>query len=451
MFRSFVIFAEMRTGSNHLEETLASVPGLMLFGEAFNPLFVGGPKKEELCGLTLAEREKDPFKLLNAMAAEADGALHGFRYFHDHDPRVFDALIADKSCAKIILTRNPAESYVSLKIAQETGQWRLTNFKKAKSAKARFEAPEYFDMLEAHRSFQAKISRALRSTGQTLFPIAYEELGDLEVLNGLLSYLGVEGRLDAIPGRIKRQNPDSLDNKVENWEEMARTLSEAAQFDTAPLPQFEALKGPGVRSYVASSAQKLLFMPMEGGPVSEVARWLEVVETGPLLTGLSQADLRKWASTHQGFRAFTVLRHPLARAYHVFRTSIVPPDIPGFQRIRKVIRQQYGVPLHEARQGNETEAFLAFMRFLKQLQNGQTSLNVPAALTSQTVLIQSFAKLMPPHLILREDELQTALPELSDKAPYVAAPAPEFAFTDEMRKLAMEAYRRDYMAFGFET
>lgn len=46
--------------------------------------------------------------------------LGGFRYFHDHDPRVLDMILDDPGCAKIILTRNPLDSYVSWKIAQAT-------------------------------------------------------------------------------------------------------------------------------------------------------------------------------------------------------------------------------------------------------------------------------------------------------------------------------------------
>jgi LPS sulfotransferase NodH len=43
-FRSFVILAAMRTGSNFLEESLNGVPGITCHGELFNPAFVGYPK-----------------------------------------------------------------------------------------------------------------------------------------------------------------------------------------------------------------------------------------------------------------------------------------------------------------------------------------------------------------------------------------------------------------------
>ncbi|TNF60303.1 MAG: nodulation protein NodH, partial [Rhodobacteraceae bacterium] len=125
-FDYFVVFAEMRTGSNFLETNLNALEGVTCHGEAFNPHFIGYPKKDSLLGLTQAQRDADPMALL-ARIADQPGELAGFRFFHDHDPRVLDPILDDPRCAKIVLTRNPLDSYVSWKIAQATGQWKLTN------------------------------------------------------------------------------------------------------------------------------------------------------------------------------------------------------------------------------------------------------------------------------------------------------------------------------------
>ena len=71
-------------------------------------------------------REKDPFALIERVRGEANG-LAGFRLFWDHDPRVRDAALADPRCAKIVLTRNPVETYVSWKSAMARDQWVLTD------------------------------------------------------------------------------------------------------------------------------------------------------------------------------------------------------------------------------------------------------------------------------------------------------------------------------------
>ncbi len=120
-FEYFVILANMRTGSNLLEANLNAFGDLQSFGEAFNPAFPGSPNNEDLLGVTLQERIDDPLRLLDRIRKQED-VLAGFRYFSDHDPRVFEMLMQDTRCAKIVLTRNPIDSYVSLKIARATGQ-----------------------------------------------------------------------------------------------------------------------------------------------------------------------------------------------------------------------------------------------------------------------------------------------------------------------------------------
>ena len=62
-FDSFVLFAEMRTGSNFLEANINGFADLHCHGEAFNPHFIGYPTREEICGVTLAEREADTDQL----------------------------------------------------------------------------------------------------------------------------------------------------------------------------------------------------------------------------------------------------------------------------------------------------------------------------------------------------------------------------------------------------
>ena len=121
-FRSFVILAAMRTGSNFLEASLNAVPDVTSHGEAFNPSFIGFPDQQDILGVTRSTRDARPAMLLDKIA-QAPG-LNGFRFFPGHDPRVLPQLLSDARCAKIILSRNPVESYVSLSIARETDQWR---------------------------------------------------------------------------------------------------------------------------------------------------------------------------------------------------------------------------------------------------------------------------------------------------------------------------------------
>ena len=120
-FDYFVIFAEMRTGSNFLEENINGLEDVICHGEAFNPSFLGFPEVETLLGETEAQRNKNPFALLDKIKTSED-KISGFRYFHNHDVRIFDVILNDPKCAKIILTRNPLDSLFLGKLP-----WRRVN------------------------------------------------------------------------------------------------------------------------------------------------------------------------------------------------------------------------------------------------------------------------------------------------------------------------------------
>ena len=178
-FDYFVVFAEMRTGSNFLEANLNAFEGLACHGEAFNPHFIGYPNREAILDVTQQARDDQPKQLLRAIKQTPE--LSGFRYFHDHDPRVFDQVMEDRKCAKIVLTRNPVDSYISWKIAQATGQWKLTDAKARKAAKAQFDADEFTAHLSNLQAFQVTLLNRLQVSGQTAFYVAYEDLPGVTV------------------------------------------------------------------------------------------------------------------------------------------------------------------------------------------------------------------------------------------------------------------------------
>ena len=318
---AFVIFAEMRTGSNFLESNLNAIPGVTCHGEAFNPYFIGGEGKTELLGVTLNQRNADPARLLTAMRDKTAG-LSGFRYFHDHDPRVFDLVVDDPSVAKVILTRNALECYISWKIAKESDQWWLANTKHLKTVRPRFDLAEFKVRLDELQTYQKMLLNRLQVSGQTAYYIDYEDVLDLKVLGGLAAFLGVEGRLDELVFKFKKQNPEPLLDKVANPDEMAAGLGRIDWFNLTHTPNFEPRRPGAVGSYVASDTVGLLFQPIKSGPEQRVRKWLQ--DYGGLLTSFDRPALRKWREAHPGQRSFTVLRHPLARAHAAWILSGLP-------------------------------------------------------------------------------------------------------------------------------
>ncbi len=456
-FHSFVILAGMRTGSNFLEANLNALPGVTSHGEVFNPHFIGKKDATELFGITLAEREVNPKPLLRKLRSETPG-LSGFRFFHDHDARVFDLVIADPGVAKIVLTRNPLESYVSWQIARATGQWKLTDAKRLKTARAQFDEAEFAAHLADTQAFHRRILATLQTTGQTAFVLDYDDLTSVEVLNGLAAFLGVEARLKAVDDRLKKQNPDPIEARLENPQALAPALARADLYGLARTPVFEPRRSANIPAVLAASAAPLLFFPVRSAPVAGLRDWL--AGFGGLVDGFDHKTLRQWKRDHPGARAFTVVRHPLLRAHVAFREKIVSGQLADHRRtLIRAYKAQLpdpGQPFADVE--GERAAFLVFLAYCRLATSGQTGNRVDPNWASQTAIVQGFAGFQPLDLVIREDRMAAGLAFLSDEVglPAPPPPAPDGAaqalaaiWSDEMESAAQAAYPRDYLGFGF--
>lgn len=460
-----MVLAEMRTGSNFLETNLNAFDGISCLGEAFNPYFIAYPNAEELMGFTQQQRDAAPMDLLNAIRSR-DG-MNGFRYFHDHDPRVLDAILDDPRIAKVILTRNPLDSYVSWKIAQATGQWKLTNAAKRKAAKIVFDAPEFEAQLGALQAFRHHLRRRLQTTGQTAFELGYDDLQSLEVINGLGRFLGVQSPLEDLNRSLKVQNPGAVDDKVSNAAEMRSALS---RMDMGAVLDFEPRRPAVVPHYVAALKAPILYMPIKGGPDAKVKDWLAALDgAGPdaLKTGFNQKTLRQWKRQSSGHRSFTVVRHPVVRAHHAFCTYILGTGPSSYTQIRQSLIKRFGVKVPETMpddtydlQAHRT-AFLAFLDFLSANLTGQTAIRVDGAWCTQAEALRGFGRFALPDRIVREDEMAVELSALAQSMGYarVPKPAPDvpdspFAladvYNDDIEDKVSDVYQRDYMMFGFD-
>ncbi len=467
-FDYFVLLAGMRTGSNFLEANLNALEGVICFGEAFNPHFIGYPNRTEILGITREERDADPEALIAEIRALPD-RLGGFRFFHDHDGRILERMLDDPRCAKIILNRNPLDSYVSWKIAAATGQWKLTDVKRRRETRIAFDAAEFESHVCALQVFQIEVLNRLQVTGQTAFHIAYEDLQDVEVVNGLARWLGVAARLEKLDGSLKPQNPGSISDKVSNPEEMAAALSGLDRFNLTRIPNFEPRRGAAVPKHVAAAHAPLLHMPVPGGPEIPIAHWLAALDDAEpcdLITGMNQKQLRRWKRKFPGHRSFTVLRHPLARAHSVFCARILSTGDGGFPHLRETLRLQFKLEIPEGEPGDDYSrqqhraAFGTFLEFVRANLAGQTAVRTDGTWATQVAVLAGFAGVVPPDFILREDELSEMLPVLARLAGHNAAPfmpetPPDAPFSlaeiydPELEDLAADVYRRDYVMFGF--
>ena len=471
-FEYFVVFAEMRTGSNFLESNLNSFDDLSCHGEAFNPYFIGYPKLDGLLGVSQDARDKNPMDLLDKMIA-APG-VNGFRYFHDHDPRILDFCLQDPKCAKVILTRNPVESYVSRKIASATGQWKLTNMQHARSEKIRYDAQEFETQLVDVQAFQVRLLNSLQKSGQSAFYLDYEDLFDVDIINGLAHYLGCSQRIPRLNVSLKKQNPSEIAEKVENFAEMAVSLAGLDRFNLTRTPNLEPRRGPMIPRYIAAARSPLLFMPIKSGPTQTVVNWLSAldsVQETDLLTDFNQKTLRDWQREAKDHRSFTVLRHPVARAHDAFCRHILCTGPSAFAEIRTTLIKRFGLSVPAKVERLELSAdyddeahraaFLVFLSFLRGNLANQTAIRVDPAWATQQRLLQGMAEYAVPDMVLREQNLQQGLAILAgdlglSAMPPVPAPIEahgswlERIYDEEIEQAARLAYARDYATFAFD-
>ena len=462
-FDYFAVLAGMRTGSNLLEESLNAMPGIHCHGELFNPHFFGKPGRTSAFGLSMQARESDPIRVIGAMRSATKG-FAGFRLFYDHDPRAIDRVLADPRAAKIILTRRPIDSYVSLKIARKTDQWWLGDMTTARAAKVPFDGEEYVEFLNTLAAFQHRIDHALQVTGQTAFRIGYADLADSDVLAGLGKFLGADGPPDPSKVRAKVQNPTRLSDRLSNARHAEETLRTLGTPEIGHVPHHEPGRGPGLKFFRACKTVPLVYMPIRGAGMDPVPDWLQRLEpSGELESGMTQKDFRRWKRLHPGNRSFTVLRHPLARAYDSFCRHLLPETEENYSDLRAALIDTYGVPLPAASDVSRDQvrdAFLAFLKFLRGNLGGQTSLRVDNTWATQSVLLHAIGQFVTPDRVVREPEMAQALGDLAQEVGLpgsgpvdtfkVDTPVPlSEIYGPDMEAACEEAYRRDYMMFGF--
>lgn len=449
-----------------MEANLNQFDGINCLGELFNPNFVGYPSKAEALGVTQGERDKDPLALIEKVKAHE--GIAGFRLFHDHDQRAIDHCLKDRNCAKIVLTRNALESFVSWKIASATGQWKLTNVAHARNRQIHFDRAEFERYLAKLQDEQLRIQHRLRVTGQTAYFLDYEDIRNVDVINGMARFLGGDQALEVLDKTLKKQNPAPLSEKVSNPAELEDAAAGISAFDLSRTPNLEPRRGPAVPTILAAADAPVLYLPIRSGPVDAVKDWLRALdgdgESKPR-SYFTQKTLRQWKRERPGHRSFTVIRHPLARAHDAFCRHILTTGPGSYLEIRRHLIERLDVPLPAEDPGPELShnahraAFEGFLRFLQANLSGQTAIRVDASWASQHAVIKGFAAFCAPDAILREERLEEGLSFVAGEVDVVA---PEVTISDDpfkdrlaviydnsLEKTARDIYGRDFMSFGF--
>ncbi|MEL6232933.1 MAG: hypothetical protein AAFR46_00865 [Pseudomonadota bacterium] len=473
--RYFAIIAAMRTGSNLLQRTLAQFPDLLCHGELFNPSFVGQPGRSAFEGISRAARDADPLALIDRMIARAGSQLPGFRIFDDHDPRVLAHVAQDPGCARILLDRDPVESFVSLLIARETGQWMLTSKGRRKSAKVHVDSGALAAFCAARDAARHGFLQQMRTAGCSAFHLRFEELGELALINGLGRHLGSAHRLSRIAPTLLRQNPGPLAAHVINPEAVASAAKGQRPQGSPAMP---ALQGARL-----APAAGLLFVPIPGAQEARITAWLErlAVEGEPgqppaLRATLSQRGIEAGLRRGEIRLAVTATRHPMARIYDVFMSRFVRPRGKGFPRIRSALVREYGLALPDTEPANSADragleargydlaahrrGFEVFLDFLALNLAGRTTIRIDPLWTPQVTHLAQISTWLPLRRVLGPDLAGTAallraeLGLTGSEAALAGQPDPLFAlaetWTPGLAARVARLYAQDHARLGYD-
>jgi len=477
-FTSFVIFGAMRSGSNLLEKFLNQYGGLVCHGELFHAGFIGKPGVHKYLGMTRKERNNNPETLLKAVRQADPEKIVGYRFFQAHDQRLMTRALIDPHCAKIILTRNPVESFVSLAIARETDQWLISDPAHRKEAQIHFDLAEFADYVKERDDYYGKISKALRLSEQPYFEIDYETLNDVTTINSLTAFLGVTEKLDRLEQPIKRQNPGSLSQKILNYNE----ISAALDLPDKKVSQPSALKreretGTDLSRIYFSKNKAIALAPVPSTPIASAQEWMTQVDGTPPQNGFSAKAFSDWQGNHPDPIFFTVVDHPLRRAYSAFMHKIFPTGPDSYLKIREQLQRQFGLLLppgdvskfqSRAELGaigygidEHRTSFKQFLVFVAGNLESQTDIRQDGKWQSQSEIIRRYRVLHPVLHVFNTESLRTDLKYLENKLDlppmfgWHEEPKTEFSFSlsdiydDEIEALARAAYAPDYERFGY--
>jgi len=490
-YKYFAIFGSMRSGSNLLEQSLNQYSGITCHGELFNPSFIGHPKSTDFLGFDFVMREKSPESLIEAMIKDADLGIAGFRVFHDHDQRTAQMALQDPKCAKIILQRDVLQSYISLEIALKTDQWLLHDAPDRRGGKIVFDPEDFAKYRTKQGGYYDNVREILQKSGQTAFWVRYPEQRDVDVLNGIAQFLGLNEGLKTVKETIRRQNPGSLRDKVENYDEMQVALSHWREEESIPQTSFDQLRRANIPKMVSCVTHPILFAPVPGGPNEEVLRWMNGIDEGGtsksdfsqavmggeiLHTGHNQRTLFEWMASNPDVATLTAVRHPLTRAYDAFMAKIFPTGEGTYGVIREQLVNYFGVALPEVAfmegatrkslsdegysVGQHRAAFHGFLRFLKDNLSGQTSIRKDGLWDSQMTFLAGFTTAIPISIIVKEGQMDAGFRYVESvldlPPPAIGAPIKtdhmftlDEVYSRQTENLARKAYGMDYGRFGF--
>ena len=212
----FAIVGNARTGSNYLLDGLKTSPSIRMYHEIFADHNRQVGKDFDRVFSTVFQPESKSTKMV------------GFKVFYNHlTAEEWQKFLTCKDLKIIhLIRRNRLRTVISLEIAFKTGQWTQSgkvNSGEVKLKRLMLDPPKLVKRLEQIEEGEA--TARSRFYDRQFLEVAYEELVQSPklVFESVGSYLGVD-RIDPDRIRLRRQNPETLQQLIINYEEVAAAL-----------------------------------------------------------------------------------------------------------------------------------------------------------------------------------------------------------------------------------
>lgn len=163
--------------------------------------------------------------------------------------------------------------------------------------------------------------------------------------------MGSDEQLENLKEKIKRQNPEGLSEKVNNYTEMMEQ-TRSINFLDSGVPEFlEPERHAAAKNFILGDTVPLVFLPIGDCGKSVLQNWMRAHlerNGGALMTGLKQKQVVNWLEKNQSRVVFSMLTHPVERVQYAFNKHIFQTGENGFPWIRKILLEQYNVNLPDA-------------------------------------------------------------------------------------------------------
>ncbi len=218
----FLILGEARTGTNLLADLLRSHPEISVAGEILNPY---NPDGIRLWCRTRGSVLRHIDRSLRALDGICRGAQTHIYHFRLHRiPIEYLCKARPKLRFLVIFRKSLGEQFVSWKLAKLSGRWVGTSDKAVHHDKCIVDPVEFRKWCAAVRERYAEVT-ACNALWMRAVSIAYEDLchDQAEVMQRkIVPFLGVEPI--KLKTRLRKQNPRSLADSVENYGDVADLL-----------------------------------------------------------------------------------------------------------------------------------------------------------------------------------------------------------------------------------